>query len=92
MSAIDRKIIITPEQLAQIESTKPTEAYYKALEKPSLEQTKTFSKSRFDAYFDWLSKEYHGLNPWYFFPIVIFNKLKEKPHVPHNPSLHLRFQ
>ena len=52
MSAIDRKIIITPEQLAQIESTKPTEAYYKALEKPSLEQTKTFSKSRFDAYFD----------------------------------------
>ena len=34
---------------------------------------------------------YHGLNPWYFFSIVTF-KLKEKPHVPHNPSLHLRFQ
>lgn len=52
MSAIDRKIIITPEQLAQIESTKPTKAYYKALEKPLFEQPKTFSKGRFDAYFD----------------------------------------
>lgn len=52
MSATDRKIIITPEQLALIESSKPTEAYYKALEKPLLEQTKTFSKGLFDAYFD----------------------------------------
>jgi hypothetical protein len=52
MSAIDRKIIITPEQLAQIESAKPTEAYYKALETPSPEQSKTFSKGRFDTYFD----------------------------------------
>lgn len=52
MSAIDRKIIITPEQLTQIESTKPTEAYHKTLETPLLEQTKTFSKGRFDAYFD----------------------------------------
>lgn len=67
MSTIDRKIIITPEQLAQIESSKPTAAYYKALETPSPKQSKTFSKGRFDAYFDWPSKEYHGLNPWYFF-------------------------
>lgn len=52
MSAIDRKIIITPEQLAQIESTKPTKAYYKALERPLPGQSKTFSKGRFDAYFD----------------------------------------
>lgn len=52
MSATDRKIIITPEQLALIESSKPTEAYYKALETPLLEQSKTFSKGRFDAYFD----------------------------------------
>lgn len=52
MSAIDRKIIITLEQLAQIESSKPTEAYYKAFETPLLEQSKTFSKDRFDAYFD----------------------------------------
>lgn len=52
MSTIDRKIVITPEQLAQIESTKPTEAHYKALEKPLFKQTKTFSKDRFDAYFD----------------------------------------
>lgn len=52
MSTIDRKIIITPEQLAQIESSKPTEAYYKALEKPLPEQTKTFSKGRFDTYFE----------------------------------------
>ena len=52
MSAIDRKIIIMPEQLAQIESSKPTEAYYKALETPLPKQTKTFSKGRFDAYFE----------------------------------------
>lgn len=52
MSAIDRKIIITPKQLAQIESSKPTAAYYKALETPLFKQTKTFSKGRFDTYFD----------------------------------------
>lgn len=52
MSTIDRKIIITLEQLAQIESSKPTATYYKALEKPLLEQSKTSSKDRFDAYFD----------------------------------------
>ena len=52
MSAIDRKIVITPEQLARIESSKPTAAYYKALETPSPKQSKTFSESRFDAYFD----------------------------------------
>lgn len=52
MSTIDRKIVITPKQLAQTESSKPTAAYYKALDKLLPEQSKTFSKGRFDAYFD----------------------------------------
>lgn len=34
----------------------------------------------------------YSTKPMVFFPIMIFNKLKEKPHVTHNSSLHLRSQ